>query len=57
VTGVIDACVPSLQEAEKTWAKIDAEVAGVALEVAEAVWDGLVQDTAQLLMELEGASD
>eukprot|EP00775_Hariotina_reticulata_P007057 gene7057-7271_t len=42
------------QEADKAWAKIDAEVAGVALEVAEAVWDGLLQDTAHLLMGLQG---
>jgi hypothetical protein len=54
---LIGVCLVCLQEAEKTWAKIDAEVAEVALEVAEAVWDGLLQDTAQLLMGLEGVTE
>ncbi|GFR52009.1 hypothetical protein Agub_g14432 [Astrephomene gubernaculifera] len=42
------------QEDERAWCDLAAEEAEVQREVAELIWDGLVEDTAAVLSELEG---
>ena len=42
-------CVGYLQD-DKTWALIEEDEAEVVFDVAESIWDDLLQDTADMLL-------
>lgn len=46
--------IADAREEEKRWHNYAEEEAEIAVEVAEYIWEDLVADTADVLMELEG---